>query len=95
MDFEWCQKRGAFDNVVLEQLVGAFWKHLKAIPSAEAEQLAVEEADARRQVALDDFKEARVQQQRSAHSLRLAELQLRHAQSQGEGEQEQSKAGLV
>ncbi|CAJ1328068.1 unnamed protein product [Effrenium voratum] len=74
------EKRGAFDNAVLQQLNSTFSKLLEAVPSAEEEQLEVEEAEKVEATASLAFAEARRQQAQSAHALRLAELDLRQAQ---------------
>ncbi|CAE7318979.1 unnamed protein product [Symbiodinium pilosum] len=74
------EDRGAFDKAVLEQLRGALARLLEAVPSAEDEKRAVEDAETDKEAATAAFAEARLQQTRSAHGLRLAELELRHAQ---------------
>jgi len=74
------EMRGSFDKAVLEQLCAALSKTLKAVPSAENEQKAVEDAQAVERAAMTAFAEARQAQTRSAHELRLAELQIRSAQ---------------
>lgn len=75
------EKRGPFDKATLEQLSGALSALLEAIPSAEAERLAVQDAEAARKAASEAFAEARHSQARSAHCLRLAEIEVREAQS--------------
>ncbi|CAE7869766.1 unnamed protein product [Symbiodinium microadriaticum] len=52
----------------------------QALPTAEAEQLAVEEARVSEEAAASAFAQAREAQRTSAHALRLSELELRWAQ---------------
>lgn len=74
------EARGSFDKAVLEQLHGALTRLLEALPTAEAEQLAVEEARVSEEAAASAFAQAREAQRTSAHALRLSELELRWAQ---------------
>lgn len=75
------EKRGPFDKAVLEQLCGALSLLLEAIPPADAERLAVKDAEEAQEFASNAFEEARRSQTRSAQCLRLAELDVREAQS--------------
>jgi len=75
------EKRGPFDKAVLEQLCGALSLLLEAIPPADAEHLAVKDAEVAQESASKAFEEARQSQTRSAQCLRLAELDVREAQS--------------
>lgn len=75
------EKRGGFDKAVLEQLCCALSKLLQEVPPADDEQLAVQDAGSTQRQASEAFIEARQRQLQSAHSLQLAELALRQAQS--------------
>eukprot|EP00438_Fugacium_kawagutii_P000783 Skav229117 [mRNA] locus=scaffold92:771978:773120:+ [translate_table: standard] len=74
------EKRGPFDEHVLQQLSAALSGLLEAIPSAEAEESAVQDAEAVYATALEAFNQARCNQARSAHCLRLREIEVRCAQ---------------
>jgi len=74
------EARGFFDKAVLEQLSAALTKLLEKVPAAEAEYAAVKVAEEKEAAARSVFLEARAKQARSAHDLRVAELEVREAE---------------